>query len=439
MNMCETRRLTKVFILALLSVAAIILFFQAGWAERAISYTHRLASPHDKPPKHPIYKPTPTPVPPLTENFPLAASAHFSTDLPPIPSWNVPPSPHVKESTPLLIGFTRNWLLLQQAVVSYITAGWPPEDIYVVENTGTMNANRLGNLTLQNPFYLDYQRLTDIFGVNVISTPTLLTFAQLQNFFIYTAMEKGWEYYFWSHMDVVALGVEDREDPKGGGYKSLYVRCVEDLRQTLESGYLVDAKGKRGRWAMRFYAYDRLALINRHALEAVGGWDTMIPYYGTDCDMHERLTMNGLIQKVGHVGLVFDIDRSLKDLQVLYRRRKPAKGTPEGAGSASDMVSPTNRPEDDRASSRYTSLRDTLNSMQVDKNSGNRNTWQAAQRGGQGEPYYRDPLGFQKAIEMWMDFGQRVMHEKWGHKGCNLRGVGLGPGDAWKVEHDWKR
>ena len=440
----HTRLLTKVLILALIFIVVTVLFVQTGSARSALSYVHRpdpapqTSKPESKPakpPEHPIYKPTPTPAPPITENFPLAATAHSPTVLPPIPSWNVPPSSHVKESTPLLIGFTRNWLLLQQTVVSYITAGWPPDDIYVVENTGTMNANRLGNLTLQNPFYLDYRRLTDTFGVNVITTPTLLTFAQLQNFYTHTAMEKGWEYYFWGHMDVVALSVEDWKDPEDGEFKSLYMRCVDDLRKTLASGLSVDEDGETERWSIRFYAYDRLALVNRYAFEKVGGWDTMIPYYGTDCDMHERLTMVGLKQTVGHVGLVYDVGSSLEDLQILYRR-KPAETKSEEAGNT-DVHSARMQEEDERASPNYTWLTDHLNSMQVQKNEGNRNTWQATQQGGQGEPYYRDSTGFEKAIEMWIDHGQEVMHEKWGHIGCDLRKSGLKRGDAWKVEHDW--
>ncbi len=73
-------------------------------------------------------------------------------------------------------------------MVSYSTTGWPPEDIYVVENAGTMNLNRLGKLSFQNPFYLNYDRLTKVFGVNVISRPTYLTFSQLQNFYLHLAI-----------------------------------------------------------------------------------------------------------------------------------------------------------------------------------------------------------------------------------------------------------
>jgi hypothetical protein len=229
----------------------------------------------------------------------------------------------VPEHTPLFIGFTRNWLLLQQAVVSYITVGWPPEDIYIIENTGTMNSNRKGLLTLQNPFYLDYRRLTEVFGVNIITTPTLLTFAQLQNFYLYTAISKGWDHYFWGHTDVVVLSNEKWKDPDTGEFKSLYLRCVDDLRKTLDTRAEVNEKGiGAAGWGIKFYAYDRLALVNRTAFEDVGGWDTMVPFYGTDCDMHSRLTMHGFKQGDSRVGNVYDLASSLKNLGVLYRRQK---------------------------------------------------------------------------------------------------------------------
>jgi hypothetical protein len=161
---------------------------------------------HEEPsperPPGPIHK-EPTPIkkrPPINDSFPLAEPLTRRSDLPAIPSWNRPPNPHVPENTPLFIGFTRNWPLLQQVVLSYITSGWPPEDIYVVDNTGTMRSNSPpGQLTLQNPFYLNVQRLSDVFGVNVIYTPTLLSFAQLQNFYIFTSIEHGWDYFWWSH------------------------------------------------------------------------------------------------------------------------------------------------------------------------------------------------------------------------------------------------
>src|SRR5690606_39064414 len=91
--------------------------------------------PPPPPPKK--YKPEPSYVPPpVRENFPSPATS----DPPPVPKWNQPRKDmwkeyHLPVAPPLLIGFTRTWPVLQQAVVSYITAGWPPEQIYVVENT----------------------------------------------------------------------------------------------------------------------------------------------------------------------------------------------------------------------------------------------------------------------------------------------------------------
>lgn len=176
----------------------IILFFLWFYG----TFTKPEPAPIVERPPGPIYKNL-TSVkkrPPISDNFPLAEMSTKRDDLPKIPSWNRPPSSHVPEKTPLFISFTRNWPLLQQCVLSYITSGWPPEDIYVVDNTGTMKSNfPPGKLTLQNPFYLNMQRLTEVFGVNAIYTPTLLTFAQLQNFYLFTALERGWDYFWWSH------------------------------------------------------------------------------------------------------------------------------------------------------------------------------------------------------------------------------------------------
>ena len=58
--------------------------------------------------------------------------------------------------------------------------------------------------------------------------------------------------------------------------------------------------------------------------------------------------------------------------------------------------------------------------------------------GGQGEPFYRDPEGFEKGIWMWMDFGRDVYAEKWGRGPCDLREAGLVEEDAWRVVKDWE-
>ena len=358
----------------------------------------------------PIRKPLADPPTPIVDNFPLAANAKSTTDLPPVPSWNAPPTIHVAESTPLFIGFTRNWRLLQQTVVSYITAGWPPADIYVIENTGVMDSNRDGLLTLQNPFYVDHYRLTKILGINVISTPTLFTFAQLQNFYIYTALANNWTHYFWAHMDTVVVSDEEREP-----FEPLYTRAVSALRETLEPNW--------GPLATLWFAYDRLALVRTQAFVDVGGWDTMIPFYMTDCDMHERLWMRDFRIENAEAGKVWDVASSLEDLEVLYRK-----------GDNVDSNAQRNSPA-------YKDLVQKLDDMQHAKatDSGGRNTWQARQRGGQGEPFYRDAEGFERAVMMWMEFGRDVFTEKWGRGPCDIRDAGMIEGDAWRVEKDWEK
>ena len=493
--------------------------------------TRHLLPPPPPPPspspelkRHPLYKSAksaPIP-PPLPEYFPLAASAKSSADLPPVPSWNKPPVPHVPESTRLYIGFTRYWPLLQQVVVSYITAGWPPEDIHVVENTGTFDANKNGLLTSQNPFYLDYNRLTNIFGVNVITMPSLQSFAQLQNFYLSEAVNNNLTHYFWAHMDTVAITHEDAQP-----YKSLYAIAVDTIRESFAPGFRTDEKtGKEGRWGLRFFAYDWLALVNVASYLEVGGWDTMISYYGTDCDMHERLAMAGLQNPNADAGKVFDVSKSFPDLEVLYRRKKKTTNAKreekttgstfdegpkvvktgddgvrqvvedqteekttgntlddgkkvvtigkdnkvtigEAADTSTEPVNPLVAPvlsdapetaaaapktpsseaikkylaeteEDTLGSEQWKKLQDTLEAMAKEKREDPyRNSWQLKQRGGQGEPFHYDADGWEKALQMTIEAGGAIMEDKWGHKGCNLREVGLKAGDQWRVDHDW--
>lgn len=345
---------------------------------------------------------------PIGENFPLAANAKSRSDLPAVPTWNQPPQKHVPEKTPLFIGFTCNWPLLRQVVVGYITAGWPAEDIIVVENTGVMDANEKGKLTLQNPFFLDHHRLKNIFGVKVMVTPTLYTFAQLQSLYLYEAIQHHWPQYLWSHMDVMPQSREDR-DP----YRSLYQGVVDAIRETKQSAQAADAKGRGGRWALRFFAYDWLTMMNTDTMVELGGWDTMISYYTTDCDMYERMRMLGFSTDTVDVCNMWDMYESVPDLQVLYR---------EG---------------DTKNSSTWHGMQQMLKGMQDNKNDGSkhgRNDWQTTQTGGQEEPYYRDPDGFATALEITIKAGVAVYEKKWGKAPCRLRDAGLSIGDAWKVE-----
>ena len=284
--------------------------------------------------KHKVYKaPKEPPPPPLPEYFPLAASAKSPSDLPPVPSWNKPPTVHVPETTRLYIGFTRYWPLLQQVVVSYIAAGWPPEDIYVVENTGTFDANRNGQLSSSNPFYMDYNRLTKIFGVNVLTTPSLQSFAQLQNLYLSEAINNNLTYYFWGHMDVVAQTHEQWKP-----YRSLYQIAVDTIRESMDPEYGKDPEtGERKQWAIRFFSYDWFALVNVDSYVKIGGWDSMISYYGTDCDMHSRIAMNGFTTPIADAGQIFDVGRSLDDLEILFRRKKKTKVVRREAGASTEQ------------------------------------------------------------------------------------------------------
>jgi hypothetical protein len=432
-------------------------------------------------PDHPTYKAEHKPPPLVIDNFPLVASAQSAADLPSIPPWNKPPTPHVPENTPLFIGFTRNWRLLQQTVVSYITAGWPPEDIFVVENTGTMKSNERGMLSLQNPFFLNHTRL-NLFGVNIVTTPTLLSFSQLQNFFIWLAIEKGYSTYFYGHMDVIALAFEDQFKPSYfgnaeqnnyAGFKSIYVQAVEALRRATSPEPDPNASNSSKPWAARFFSYDRLALVNREAYESIGGWDTAIPYYFSDCDMHERLKMYGFEYNEPYIeiGSFLDISLSLDDLIVLYRKKSPVKVSFTIPASEQEelnreqeeerkfeeqkkaeeekkkveerekprqieKISPSTWISDELGSPAFKQLLGVVEKMERHKVRIGRNTWQGRQTGGKGEPYYRDPEGFEKAIQMTTQMGEDVYVRKWGLRTCDLLPFGRKAGDEWRMGHD---
>lgn len=476
--------------------------------------------PNEPKAKQKVYKaPKDPPPPPIPEYFPLAASAKSPADLPPVPSWNRPPATHVPETTRLYIGFTRYWPLLQQVVVSYIAAGWPPEDIYVVENTGTFDANRNGQLSSSNPFYMDYHRLTKIFGVNVLTTPSLQSFAQLQNLYLSEAINNNLTYYFWGHMDVVAQTHEQWKP-----YKSLYQIAVETIRESMAPDFGKDpATGEKKQWAIRFFSYDWFALVNVDSFVKIGGWDSMISYYGTDCDMHSRIAMNGFTTPIADAGQIFDVGRSLEDLEVLFRRRNQTETARRGteaeqgddedssrlarkssnsslvmetdssdhasavvssssppsssfsssssasASSSSYSSSPSSAPslppgahltsgastsydrpsganaaylssteEDELGGPGWQALQEQLESMAQEKRDDPyRNSWQLKQRGGQGEPFYYDPDGWEQALQMTIETGTKVYEEKWGHKGCGLGDTDLVEGDQWRVEHDF--
>ena len=310
-------------------------------------------------------------------------------------------------------------------------------------------------------------------------------------------------------MDVMLLSHEDRKP-----YKSLYNLAVEKIRETQEEGYGLDKDtGVKKDWAIQFFAYDWLALVNAHSFQKIGGWDSMISYYGTDCDMHSRLGMAGMMSPIADGGDVWDVNDSVPDLEVLYRRRKKSEvkqpaaslvDTPpsdneaitagSGAGADSkpevqntqpppprkrtlDTQQPSSQARDPRQNGTafgtglsstplpptahtpstpeiqayladtveatlgddsYLALKEHFEKMQTTKREAVfRNSWQLKQRGGEGEPYYYDADGWEFGLQATTDTGLRVVKEKWGVEGCDIRGAGVKTEDAWRVEKNF--
>jgi len=370
------------------------------------------SEPKTKPsPPHRFPSPKKKPTVPK-ENFPRAAAAKSPDDLPSIARFYKAQG-NTKTFTPLFIGFTRNWNMLQQCLVSYLAAGWPADMIYIVDNSGTMDSNKLNLLTPANPFYINQERLEKIFKVNVLTTPTLFTFSQLQNFFLYTAIEKQWAHYFWSHMDTLILADEDADQ-----FVPFYQHIVESVQNVPK------------KWALIFFHYDRLALVNTATYKLLGGWDPQIAYYGSDCDFNARVQMSGYALTDYYAGHILDVRTLLPDLEILYRQEKET--CPETATAT------TRYKEGD---CRFQALKAIVLEMDKLKSDsvGIRNTWQTQQRGGQGEPFYRDPRGFEIALKRTSDLGSSLYDLKWGHHGCNLAEErSVKPMDAWRVYPDWE-
>ncbi|KAI0482671.1 hypothetical protein GGR56DRAFT_621023 [Xylariaceae sp. FL0804] len=458
---------------------------------RAQQSDQHVASTHP-PPK---YKPTPTAAAPIiTDPFPLLATSTAAP--PPIPEYNVPRADLHRDyglsyQPPLFIGFTRQWPMLLQCVVSYITAGWPPESIYVVENTGVQSSNADGRLSLQNPFYLNHTTLRRL-GVNVLPTPVLLTFSQMQNFFLSTASAQNWTYYFYSHQDVLVFSFEDGADfltrpgdrewffydeqdevdtmrpPAAGqpGYRTIYENCLRELNRTLET---------EQRWGFRWFQYDHLTLVNRAALDAVGGWDSLMPYYGSDCDMNARLEMDGWTMRHRRVGIINDVSTVMDDVAALYRdplitpkftdpnpipeeelnKLGQTKQVEQSEASGAEKTASKKIPHTPREQSSANVSKDTAHTIDYfralvevgddmgsykyrdDKNA--RNSWQSSQHGGVGEPYYYNADGFATSFWILAEAGREVFRQKWGHRDCNLvEETALKLDDQWRVEKDWK-
>lgn len=308
-----------------------------------------------------------------------------------------------------------------------------------------------------------------------------------------TALQRGWTEYFWAHQDLMVFSYEHRhpsyspaaaaarakaqsksnkskakanaktsstssktvEDDEPEEYRSLYANALHVLQKYRDPSH--------PKWAHHFFSYDHLTLVHRDAILSVGGWDTQIPFYGTDCDMYTRLMWAGYAQNESttpstRVGHILDVSAVLEDIGALFRipgikasfpgdphphaRNQNVKVKPGSAAAATAKTE----------AETYANLLSTARRMQRAKyalgngHEGRNKSWQTKQQGGQGEPFYRDAEGFEAGVEMWIEAGRAVFSEKWGHRGCDIarkwatgknKGNGNGLKDAWKVERDW--
>lgn len=338
---------------------------------------------------------------------------------PVVATYNNPPSSASRPRTPLLIAFTRNNAMLQQTVLSYIAAGWPREDIIVVDNSGTMDANNLGLLSHDNPFFLDYNTLRSRYGVSILQTPTLLNFPQIMNFYLRLSIAHHWQYFFWSHMDVAVLSDEAAEP-----YQSFYQRILGILRDlgirdptSLDGARKIESDG----WAIKYFSYDWLTLVNVGAWRKIGQWDNFIPYYSSDCDAYSRIVLNGFSKDDVRAGRIFDLPTAMTDPETKFFPQQPS---PSKDGETANGIN----------SPHYQNLLAELTEMQDSKPENNRNNWQGMNTGGQGEPWTYNPNGFQ---EMWWataDLGRALYKKKWGTSECRLDEHGVKLTDEWRKD-----
>jgi hypothetical protein len=406
---------------------------------------------------------------------------------PKVPSYNV--YSKYRPRTPLLIPFGRNESMIRQTVLSYIASGWPRADIIVVDNTGTMDANSLGHLTSSNPFYLDYDIFRRRYGISIIQTPSLLNFAQLQNFMLKIALGRNWPYYFWTHQDVAVLSPEEFKP-----YKSFYHRIIDVIdssdvdqwsikppKQGLVMGGKLAAttgsgdrpgvfsgafgrgshveaayetkKTKRGvvsfgrkpKWGAKFFAYDYLSMVNVQAWRETGAWDPFIPYYNTDCDFYSRMDFAGYKVEEAQVGHLFDVAETIQDPEERFfpgssaASRKHWGMTPQGQEPEGGQIN----------SGRYRWLRAHLQATQNRKldNENGRNSWQSSgldsrEKRMDGKPIWKklqpwtyEPRGFQTAWWNAADAGRTQYIRKWGTVECDLRAQNKTMDDMWLLQY----
>ena len=155
-----------------------------------------------------------------------------------------------------------------------------------------------------------------------------------------------------------------------------------------------------------------------------------IPFYKTDCDMHERLRMAGYSLDHVFAGNVTDVGGTM-DLNLLFRKQIDLEKPPTTQAEM-DAV-----PELERGDESYDILVEHLGALNKGEWYGpDRLFWQKQQSGGQGEPFYRDADGFDEAIKIMTDGGFKAYEKKWrGYDRCDLIDHGFGIEDAWGAKH----
>ncbi|KEF50826.1 uncharacterized protein A1O9_13125 [Exophiala aquamarina CBS 119918] len=216
-----------------------------------------------------------------------------------------------RPATPLFIPFASNACLLVQTVVSFISEGWPPSQIIVVENTGRSDENARGTIPPEDHAFMNYTLLCQTLGVHVYRSPVRNTFAQVQNLVFELAKTNGWPSYYQSHQDVV---VRSRDD-----VRSFYDHVLEedeDRRRNADSE----------RWALVLYRYDWLSHVRVAATAEVGPWDVLIPWYPSDCDYYARVRAKGFQILDFDAGVIHDVASCLSDLSLLFRPKNSSGG-----------------------------------------------------------------------------------------------------------------
>lgn len=234
-------------------------------------------------------------------------------------------------------------------------------------------------------------------------------------------------------MDIIPMAEERFGKDKDLPYKSFYQRAVDLLRETQGPDYLRDKNsGEKPDWGILFFAYDWLALNNVKTFMKMGGWDTFVSYYTTDCDMHGRFHMAGVKMPAVSCGKIEDVGGSI-DLNLLFRKVIDPKQPPKNVAEMDKL------PEDERGGQGFDDLIAAVRVQTDVKAHGDeeRNSWQYKQQGGHGEPFYRDPQGFERALQMAIAVGVETYEEKWGFKGCNLGDGHMKVEDAWLVEKNY--